>query len=384
MFRNLEGEMVITWIYRQVSTTLNYGVSRSDILSDCAGYSYFLDSVIVELPQTDMPPDEESLPSGFKNCPHTSLRFSWGELTASEIVQRRIKPNATLLSGEVDDTHYVGLENGNFFAPGMRVFNSLGDEKCQETSEWTSGIFVQKNSEIKVTVPVHAYDSVLVPQEDDFSGLPPLRLFQGNEKQHSEVARLDETINFQGVRTDIGLALIKPELKYENRTFHDNISIRKLIRVEECNRRDMFLIDSYITGVQRPLLDGVRYPVRQGVRATQQYTIKTKGLSSDLLPSPRLQPRLQYLELAQGMFSTAAIEIPRQPQIRAGVNSSAIIRVRTSTGIDVTDEGAVAGFMHFADLEPRNSAGNLVCYADTCDALMDQGWSAVETPASTG
>lgn len=91
-----------------------------------------------------------------------------------------------------------------------------------------------------------------------------------------------------------------------------------------------------------------------------------------MLPSPRLQ----YLGLAQGMFSTAAIEIPCQPQIRAGVCGSAVIRIHTDTGIDVTAEGAVAGFMHCAELEPRNNtAGNLVCHVDTCDALMDQDWS---------
>ena len=57
-------------------------------------------------------------------------------------ILHKIKPNPTLLSGEVDDTHYVGLENGNSLAPGMRVFNSLGDEKCPEMNEWTLGIFV--------------------------------------------------------------------------------------------------------------------------------------------------------------------------------------------------------------------------------------------------
>jgi hypothetical protein len=59
-----------------------------------------------------------------------------------QVVRRKIKPNPALLSGEVDDTHYVGLENGNLFALGMRVFNSLGDEKCPEMNEWTLGIFV--------------------------------------------------------------------------------------------------------------------------------------------------------------------------------------------------------------------------------------------------
>ena len=85
---------------------------------------------------------------------------------------------------------YVRLKNTNLFAPTMRVFNSLGDEKCLKMSEWTLGIFVQKNGEINVTIPVYAYDSVLGPQRDDFSGLLPLRLFQGNERQHSEAPSL--------------------------------------------------------------------------------------------------------------------------------------------------------------------------------------------------
>jgi hypothetical protein len=258
------------------------------------------------------------------------------------------------------------------FTPGMKVFNSLGDDKVPDVREWTSGIFVRKNGETKVTLPAHAYDCVLMPQNDSLTSLPPLAVFQGNEKHRSEVARLDELVRFNDVRTDIGLASIKPEVHFENQTFHDDISIRKLIRLEECQIRDLFLIDSYITGPQKLFLDGIRYPVRQGARATQQYGIKTKGLSSDLL----LSPRLPYLEMVQGMFSTAALEIPRQPQIRAGVCGSALIRVRTVRGVDVSAEGAVAGFMHFADLEPRNDAeGKLVCYADACNALIDQGWS---------
>ena len=56
-----------------------------------------------------------------------------------------------------------------------------------------------------------------------------------------------------------------------------------------------------------------------------------------------------------------------------------VIRV-SSKGQDVSAEGAVAGFMHFADLQPKNdAAGKLVCYADACDALIDQGWAVAET-----
>jgi len=175
-----------------------------------------------------------------------------------------------------------------------------------------------------------------------------------------------------GERTDIGLESIAPKLEFENKTFHNDIKIRKLIRLHECKLNDTFLIDSYITGPQKLLLHGIRYTVRQGARATQQHDIKTKGLPPDLLPSPKLP----YLGLIQGMFSSSASEIPRLPRIRAGVCGSAVIRIQTMANRDVSADGAVAGFMHFTDLEPRNDTeGKLICYADACDTLVDQGWS---------
>lgn len=51
------------------------------------------------------------------------------------------------------------------------------------------------------------------------------------------------------------------------------------VAVEECSRRDMFLVDSYITGVQRLLLDGVRYPVN-----------KTRGTSNSAVYYQKEKP----------------------------------------------------------------------------------------------
>lgn len=324
----------------------------------------------MEFPRADNTIAAESLPSGFKNCGPISLRFLYGELAYTQLGQRRITPNPKFLTGDIDDTYYIG--DGHPFTPGMRVFNSLGNDKNPNVHEFTSGIFVHKDGKHKVTLAAHAYDDVLMAKDDDLSGSLPLNLFQGNEKHSSEVAVLDELVQFNGVRTDIGLASIAPKLEFENKTFQNDIKIRKLMRLHECHPHDIFLIDSYITGPQKLMLNGIRWTVRQGARATQQYDIKTKGLCPDLLPSPNLP----YLGLIQGMFSSSTSEIPRQPQIRAGVCGSAVIRIQTMANGDVSADGAVAGFMHFADLEPRNDTeGKLICYADACDALIDQGWS---------
>jgi hypothetical protein len=92
---------------------------------------------------------------------------------------------ATHHTGDIDDTYYIGV--GNPFMPGMRVFNSLGDDKSPNVNEFTSGIFVHKDGKHKVTLAAHAYD--------DLSGSLPLSLFQGNEKHNSEVAVLDELVH---------------------------------------------------------------------------------------------------------------------------------------------------------------------------------------------
>ena len=148
------------------------------------------------------------------------------------------------------------------------------------------------------------FSSKLIPAKDD--------------KRHTEVAHLDQLIKFNNVRTDIGLASIVNGIKFKNQTFHDNITIRKMIRLDDCDINDVFLVDSYITGPQKLDLYGIRYPRIEGPRTSQQPEFKTQGFPPNLLTSPKLP----YLSFPQGMYSTAGVEIPRQPQIRAGVCGS--------------------------------------------------------------
>lgn len=147
------------------------------------------------------------------------------------------------------------------------------------------------------------------------------------------------------------------------------------MRLRECTLSDIFLIDSYITGPQKLLFHGIRYTVRQGARATQQYDIKTKRLPPDMLPSPKLP----CLGLFQGMFSSSASEIPRLPQIRARVCGSAVIHTQMTANGDVSADGALSRFSCILPTLNRetinHTEGKLICYADACDGLADQGWS---------
>ena len=115
---------------------------------------------------------------------------------------------------------------------------------------------------------------------------------------------------------------------------------------------------------------------RRTARAAAQHDVQPKGLNSKLLPSPKLP----YLELGQGIYSTTATQTPTRPQIRAGVCGSAVIRIMARDGGDVSAEGAVAGFMHSTDLQLKSDGeGKLMCYADACDSLIYEGWSVVNT-----
>jgi hypothetical protein len=78
------------------------------------------------------------------------------------------------------------------------------------------------------------------------------------------------------------------------------------------------------------------------------------------------------------MYSTSAIEILTKPQIRAGICGSAVVRCRKFKGLMDPTTGEVAGFMHFSDIEPLYGSGWLLCYADSCDPLIEQGWAIAE------
>jgi hypothetical protein len=337
--------------------------------------SFFLNTIIVELEQTDERPHENNLPAGFANSPGIGLRFNWGPLAYTQLDGRKIKPNPRGVDGATDETHYLGFE-GQSFTPGMRIFNSLKD--LPHSIEWTSGILVEKDGKKKVTVPAHAFDSVLNKNNDQIDCCPHLTIYQGNGKDHTKVAHLDQLIKYNGVRADIGLASLSLGVEFANTAFHDGINIRKLIRLRDCRIGDVFLIDSYMTGPQKMTFHGARFAKasRRTARAAAQHDIRPKDLDSKLLPSPKLP----YLELGQGIYSTTATEIPTRPQIRARVCGSALIRIMARDGGDVSAEGAVAGFMHFADLQLKSDGeGKLMCYADACDSLIDEGWSVVNT-----
>jgi len=46
----------------------------------------------------------------------------------------------------------------------------------------------------------------------------------------------------------------------------------------------------------------------------------------------------------------------------------------------VVDKGEIAGFMHFSNLVRDTRPSNILCYCDSVDELIDDGWSVVQVP----
>jgi hypothetical protein len=153
----------------------------------------------------------------------------------------------------------------------------------------------------------------------------------------------------------------------------------------------------------------------------------------DLFGDPSALPGPgRYIELVQGIYTTSAPEINKQPKIREGVCGAAIIRARedelpdstlpraqgktltpynetppqvstpekrTPSGIGLgtpslagsatllnkqlpqeETTGEVAGFMHWSDIQSLYNGDRLLCFADTVDGLIEDGWKVVLAP----
>lgn len=256
------------------------------------------------------------------------------------------------------------------------MFSLTADSGKICSSEFTAGILVEKDGVRKLTVAAHAFDEEFKEQGDKLGNEDRFILYQGNHKaQFTKVGNVDEVISANGEYTDIALASLASNINFSNELFYSfkdqKIVPQTFLSLNDCKFLDKFMIESCMTGFQKLVVHGLRFPLEKKGRNPMQ-DIKTKGLSPDRLPNPALQ----YLRLTQGMYSTGAIEIPTKPQIRAGVCGSAVIRFQKKGGPVDPTPGEVAGFMHFSDIEPLYSTeGRLLCYADSCDPLIEQGWT---------
>ena len=374
---------------------------KANYFPEAVAISYIYNQVIIELRLTS----DKKYKYQLKSLPYQfalpldiidtddwiQLRYHNGPIHGEEF-QRSRKPDPTNIDGPYDDTDYIQARG--YFNPGCLI-SSKNDQLG------TAGILLQKGNETRLTVPIHAWaqqlktnvklgdDSFLAKQGEWSSGTPigPV------------VTRIGES--------DIGL--VKTKRAFINRFLDIKGTARSLLASSQITKiNEIFLIDSFITGRQRLLSVGVRV-----VDNTENSVDEL--VNKETIPEPGT-----YIQVIQGIYSVTAPEIKTEPQIRAGVCGAAVIRARqldeaknakktevlddrnlskqvssqhfpkknlaieppkkASIGEEDDEEttGEVAGFMHWSDISLKNNPRLILCFADSVDGLIADGWAVAQ------
>ena len=250
--------------------------------------SYINHRIVVEFKEIN---DEQhkkrldSLPRAISKT-EVALRYHNGPIHGQEL-KRLKEPNPTKFDGQYDDTDYVKT-HGCFYPSAML--------SSKNNTLISAGIQVQKQQKIGLTVAIHCWDKQL--ESDVKLGHEDYTVKQGDWVDGTVVGMVMERIG----SSDIGVAEVdKP---FSNRFLDLNGSASSLLHSNDLRTvNESFRIDSFVTGPQQ-LASNVRRVYRANKRG--------KDLFGDpsALPGPGI-----YVELVQGIYTTSAPEINRQPKI---------------------------------------------------------------------
>lgn len=178
-------------------------------------------------------------------------------------------------------------------------------------------------------------------------------------------------------QTAIGLVKLLPNIIFSNRFLGIEGSAKSLLPSGQIKQYNTFLIDSFVTGQQKLRFEGIRVRLPPSSRG-KDFQLPPKTDPSKIpLPPPGT-----YVSVHQ-VYATSEPMIKGQPKIREGVCGSALVRSTTRLGAklsSVVDKGEIAGFMHFSNLVRDTRPSNILCYCDSVDELIDDGWSVVQVP----
>ena len=224
----------------------------------------------------------------------------------------------------------------------------------------SAGIAVQKGTDTRLTVAFHCWDKEFLEMPENLGDHNHFTITQGETLVGSVIERIGST--------DIGLAKLKDGVSFSNQFLDLPTSAKRLLPLGEVGVMDDFLFDSFVTGRQRIKCLGKRILVKGGSKAV------LKGKPEDL------QGPGKYISLQQGVYATNSPEIHGYPKVREGVCGSALVRARRAADDnDRLEEGEVAGFMHWSDLQLKyDVSGNFMCFADSVDHLIKEGWDTKE------
>jgi hypothetical protein len=359
MSMNQELEYEIELEDRLASDLAPYGMPKAETLFDimtrhfhgAMAISLICSTLVVEFPEVDFESWKNKLaelPYGFKNS-SVSLNYSNGPLTNAEFGRLKT-PNPTYLTNlQEDDSDYV--QSQGCFYPGTMLSADTGNQI-------SAGILVEKDGEIRLTVAFHCWADEYAATPDKLGNPDHFSIKQGNTRVGYVAERVGET--------DIGLAKLDDGIVFSNRFLDIDTSAKTLLLLEDISQGDTVLIDSFVTGRQALRCVGTR------LVTVERPACFLKGKVEDL-PGEG-----DYLQLHQGIWATNAPDIRGTPKIRAGVCGSAVVRNKAKGAAKSLDRGEICGFMHWSDLQMKYAQnGQLFCFADALDALVNRGWKCV-------
>ena len=322
---------------------------------DASHISYLNGIIIVEYPAQDEDTYHmriKQLPADFSNAT-VALGYHNGPLATTEMKRATI-PELSYLDRKYDNSNYIKAQN--CFFPGTML-------SSDSNTSISAGVMVKKGSEERVTAAFHCWAKEYEDAPERLGNQHPFRVTQGDLKDGTQIGYMTERIG----DTDIGLVKLLANIAFDNRFLEIDTTAKKLIHSDMVSYLDRFTIDSFVTGAQTLVCMGIR------VRSKSQRERDIQGKPEDLPPPG------QYISPVQGIYATSTREITGKPQIREGVCGAAIVRAKAS-GVagNVLDKGEIAGFMHWSDLRAKSMSSTLLCYCETANGLIDNGWEVVQ------
>ena len=317
--------------------------------------------LIVELPEQDPEAYYEALqtlPGGIAECGIT-LGYNNGSLPSTALMRiKKLKPQT--LNGQADDTNYI--ETQGCFYPGSMLSSTAG-------SSISAGVLVHNGEKRRLTVAFHCWEEEHKKTPDKLGNPNYFKVIQGPSESGTTIGYIDERYN----SSDIGLVHLAPDRDFQNRFLDITADAKSLLKADEIDYADEFMIDSFSTGKQKLKCLGRRVRPAGDSKREREFDVP-KGSKS------LLQPPGKYVALVQGIYATSTPVMKSGPMIREGVCGSAIVRSRHVGKEAVLEEGQVGGFMQFSDLKSKTFGGELLCYCEALDNMIDDGWKVVPIP----
>ncbi|KAK1766322.1 hypothetical protein QBC33DRAFT_116863 [Phialemonium atrogriseum] len=351
------------------------------VFPDCEAISMMWDGLVVELPKTsdeDFAKRIQTLPMDIERAA-VHLTFHNGPLPNTPRRALAVKPKPARLDTLVaDETDYVQAD-GKFY-PGAMI-NSIA-KNGQVYSSISAGVLVSKGQQQRLTCSFHNWEDHAKTYPGIFGGrdAESRRLFQVvqgmvNGNPGTPVGIVTERVG----DTDIALAQLDNGIVFENTFMETNAIAKTLVHSKFQSMRDVYVIDSFVTGQQ--FLKGFGQRAVFERRAGRPHPHLYSPAGAEHLAPPHT---VAYIRAKQGVFTTNAPVMTKEPHIRDSVCGTVLLRCKDGkrqkdTQKQVLERGEVCAMMHFADLQSKTAkkANDFLIYADAFDPLIDAGWEIV-------